>query len=714
MASVPRYPRIADAGNSPALKGRSLARDGTPAAVEEDDDDDDDADLVVPVPSPSTPPSGLHTGEKRGRSRRLSSRSTSLERGPADVMSSRASGSSTAMDPRGRSPLPRRRGVAAGARSAAPTRDVGISKDGEPFLLPKPKRYPLRKPAPPAVEVAPTVTVNAAEVKQKATTKQTKQTASSATDDGGSTAPSRLRKFRTPKSALKYTTAKQKPLGPSPPRGADPKPQPDDEVSIVDPPASADPPKTRRPLRQAQAAAEDPRAGKRQRTIDQRTSSPDSSASVTAATPLVVEPGDLIESLLKAPMAVDSDPPTSTPADGAGGTETLKAAAELSSTSVRKSAVLPDDYLYSEDGPLATAKRPRCKGIWFIPEPEESQDDPETSMGAVSSASLRVYKALLWHSFMCELWCFSHSCHMTMPFPVGRLRYATMQGLRLCYGLQLRVKGHRTSTVRKHARVSRSRGCKLIFSWCHRRAPWTILVHSCHRCLHGLLWLYHCFTNHVAGPGPKSGRVVKTVDSVDVWTAIICIARYHWISLVDFSEPRVGCSTHPEFTSSFALTMSYFVRTAFEGVEKLGRTLIGAAMRGRLHLSSFASHCSTAFSVILDGLLSWRHESSCIVVSSDSGALISAPSASCWVSSSTRLSQPTVAMPATAQSSHGSRLSLCVLKRLFFPLGLMQLVQPSVAHTAPQKRPSSPGNHLQRPLVFAEGANGQMDILLLC
>ena len=132
--------------------------------------------------------------------------------------------------------------------------------------------------------------------------------------------------------------------------------------------------------------------------------------------------------------------------------------------------------------------------------------------------------------------------------------------------------------------------------------------------------------------------------------------------------------------------MSYFVRTAFEGVEKLGRTLTGAAMRGRLHLSSFASHYYTAFAVILDSLLSWRHESSRIVVSSDSVTLPSAPSASCWVNLSTQSRWSTVATPATAQSSHGSRLSLCVLKRLFFPLGLMQLVQPSVAHTAPQKR----------------------------
>ena len=472
-----------------------------------------------------------------------------------------------------------------------------------------------------------------AEVRPLATTKQTKQNASSATNDGGPTATSRLRKFRTPKSALKYTAAKRKPLGPSPSRDADPKPRPDGEVSIVAPPASVDPPKTRRPLRKAQPAARDPRAGKRQRTTDLRTSSPDFSVSVTAATPLAAEPGDLIESLLKVPMEVDSDPLTPTPTDGAGGTETLRTAPELSSTStpVRKSAVLPADYLCSEDGPLATAKRPRCKGIWFIPEPEESQDDPETSKGAVSSASLRVYKALLWQSFMCELWCFPHSCHVTIPFPTGRPRYATMQGLRLCYGLQLRVKRHRTSTVRKHARVSRLRGRKLVFSWCQRRAPWTVLVHSCHRCLHGLLWHYHCVTNHVAGPGPKSGRVVKTVDSVDVWSAIICIARYHWISLVDFSEPRVGCSTHPEFTPSFALIMSYFVPTAFEGVEKLGRTIIGAAMRGRLHLSSLASHFCTVLTVALDRFLPWRHESSRIVVSSAFVTLPSTPPASCWV-----------------------------------------------------------------------------------
>ncbi|CAE7256960.1 unnamed protein product [Symbiodinium sp. KB8] len=400
-----------------ALTRRSSQR----AGKHTDDDDDEDADPVVPVPSPSTPPSGSHTGEKRGRPRRLSSRSTSLDRGPADVKSSRASGSSAAVDPRGRSPLPRRRGVAAGDRSAP--RDVGYSKDGEPFLLPKPKRFPLRKPASPEVEVASSVTVPAAVVQPQATTKptkqtkQTKQTASLATNAGGPTATTRLRKFRTPKSALKYTAAKQKPLEPSPPRGADPKPQPGNEVSIVDPPAVVDPPKTRRPLRQAQTAARDPRAGKRQRTLDPRASSLDSS--------------------LKAPLAVDSDPLPPTPADGAGGTETLKAAAELSSasTSVRRSAVLPEEYLYSEDGPLATAKRPRCKGIWFIPEPEETQDDPETCKGAVSSASLRAYKELLWRSFMCELWCFPHSCHMTMPFHVGRLRYATMQGLRLCYGL---------------------------------------------------------------------------------------------------------------------------------------------------------------------------------------------------------------------------------------------------------------------------------------
>ena len=195
-------------------------------------------------------------------------------------MSSRASGSRTAMDPRGRSPLPRRRGAEAGARSTAPTRDIGISMDGEPFLLPKPKRYPLRKPAPLAVEVAPADTLDAAEVKPKATTKKS---VSSATNDGGSTTPSRLRRFRTPKSALKYTTAKQKPIGPSSPRGAGPQPQPDDEVSLVDLPVSADPPKTRRPLRHAQAAAGASRAGKRQRTMDQRAPLSDSSASVMAA-----------------------------------------------------------------------------------------------------------------------------------------------------------------------------------------------------------------------------------------------------------------------------------------------------------------------------------------------------------------------------------------------------------------------------------------------
>ena len=660
------------------------------------DADDEDADRVISVPSPSTPPHDFHKGERqgRGRSRRLSSRSPSLERGSADVRSLHAHGSSTAVDPRGRSPLPRRRGGAAGIQSAAPSRDVGISKDGEPFLLPKPKRYPLRKPASSDVKAAPPVTVEAAEVKPQDTTKptkqtkQTKQSASSTTQAGGSTATSRLRKFRTPKSALKFTAAKRKPHGPSPPRGADPRPQSDNEVSMVDPPASVDPAKPRRPLRKAQPAARDPRVGKRLRTIDPPASSPASSVSVTDAQPFVAEPGDLIESLLKAPMAVDPDPLPPTPSDGAGGTETLKATAVLSSTStsVRKSAALPKDYLYSEDGPLATAKRPRCKGIWFIPEPKESQDDPETSKGAVSSASLRAYKALMWQSFMCELWCFPPACHVTMPFHAGHLQNATMQGLRLCYSLQLRVKRHRTSTVRKHARVSRLRGRKLVFSWCQRRAPWIIFAHSCHRCLHGLLWLYHYITNHVAGPGPKSGRVVKIVDSVDVWSVILCIARYHWISLVDFSEPRVGCSTHPEFISSFALTMSCLVRIAFEEVEKLGRTLLGAAIRGRLHVSSFASHYLTAFSVILDVFLSWRHESSCIAIFRDSGTLLQNPSASCWFGPSTRSSRPSVAMPATAQSSPGSRLRLGVLKRFFFPLGLMQLVQPSVAHTAPQKR----------------------------
>ena len=88
------------------------------------------------------------------------------------------------------------------------------------------------------MEVAPADTLDAAEVKPKATTKQS---VSSATNDGGSsTTPSRLRRFRTPKPALKYTTAKQKPIGPSSPRGADPQTQLDHEVSLVDLPASAD------------------------------------------------------------------------------------------------------------------------------------------------------------------------------------------------------------------------------------------------------------------------------------------------------------------------------------------------------------------------------------------------------------------------------------------------------------------------------------------
>ena len=169
---------------------QALTRSSSQRADKSAGDDDEDADPVISVPLPSTPPSGMHMSERRGRSRRLSSHSTSLERGPANLRSSRASGAGTAMDPRGRSPLPRRRGVAAGDRSTAPPRDVGISKDGEPFLLPKPKRYPLRKPAPPVVEVAPSVTVKDAEVQPLAPTKQTKQNASSATNDGGPTATS--------------------------------------------------------------------------------------------------------------------------------------------------------------------------------------------------------------------------------------------------------------------------------------------------------------------------------------------------------------------------------------------------------------------------------------------------------------------------------------------------------------------------------------------
>ncbi|OLP78151.1 hypothetical protein AK812_SmicGene41706 [Symbiodinium microadriaticum] len=426
-----------------ALTRSSSQRAGT-CTDAADEEIADPADPAVSVPLPSTPPNDFHKGERQGRgrrSRRLSSRSPSLERGSTAVRSPQMHGSSTAIDPRGRSPLPRRRGGAAGFQPVVPSRDVGISKDGEPFLLPKPKRYPLRKPASPDEEAAPPVTVKDAEEKLQDKTKppirtkqltqtrtkqvkqaqqtqkqtqQTQQTASSPTQAGGPTATTRLRKFRTPKSALKYTAAKRKPLGPSPPRGAAPRSPSDNEVSLVDPSTSVESPETRRPPRKAQPAARDPRVGKRLRTTASPASSPASLVSMTDAPPLVAEPGDLIESLLKAPMAAGSDTLPFTPSDGAGSPETSKTAAVLSSTStsVRKSAALPKDYLYSEDGPLATAKRPRCKGIWFISEPAESQDDPETSKGAVSSASSRAYKELLRQSFLCELWRFPLACQV--------------------------------------------------------------------------------------------------------------------------------------------------------------------------------------------------------------------------------------------------------------------------------------------------------------
>ena len=519
-------------------------------------------------------------------------------------------------------------------------------------------------------------------------TKQTQQKASSPAPAGGSTTTPRLRKFRTPKSALKYTAVTRKPLGPSPSRGAAPRPPSDNEVSLVDLSTSVDSPETRRPLHQAQPAARDPRIGKRLRTAAPLASSPASLVSVTDAPSLVAEPGDLIESLLKAPMAACSDTLPPTPSDGAGSLETSQAAAVLSSTStsVRKSAALPKDYLYSEAGPLATAKRPRCKGIWFIPEPDDTLDAPKTSKGDDLSVSSRAYKEWPLHLLMCKLVNRSYCCHLTVSLLPGSPRSAVAQSHRLCYGLQLRVARHRVSSVRRHVRTSRRRGHKSLLSWNGKHAPWRIFVYLCRGGLHGLLCHYHCVSNHVAGPGPKSGRVVKAIDSVDVWSAIIIIARCHWVSLVDFSEPRVGCSTHPESFSSFAHTMFYLVQPAFEEVEKLGRTLLGAATRGRLHVSSFALHHFPAFSAILDFLLSWRHESSCFTVFRDPGILLQAPSASCRFWSPARSSRPSMAMPATASSFPGSCLSLGVLRRSLLPLALMQLVQPSVAHTAPQKR----------------------------
>ena len=523
-------------------------------------------DHEVPVPSPATPPTGVALHHSRA--------------GLWDAASA-CSWFSNGCGPTWQIPLPRRRG----ARPTAPTRDIGISLEGEPFLLPKPKKYPLRKPA--SMATTPVDTPDDDEMKPK-TKKQ--QSASSATTAGSPPDQPRLRKFRTPKTALKFSKKKQESAGPSSHGG--------DEQKKGKEVSSVNFQKTQRPLGKTQVSTGTSQTEKRLRTTDKKVPLSDSSARVMAAPNLPStsewglrashQPGDLIESLLsKAPvvstLAEDSESLTPVPVDVAGRATTPDKTDELPSFSVRKSAVqatlskkaLPD-YLYSKDGPPATAKRPRCKGIWFIPEPDESQDDLQTPKGDVSRASSRAYKALMWRSLMCKLWSFSCSYNLTLT--ISCLRSSNMRSLRLCYGLQLRVKGHRTSTVRRHARGSRLRGRRSISSWCCRRAPWTFLVCSCHKCLHRLLCSYHCVKNHVAGPGPKSGRVVKAVDSVDVWTAILHIARHHWISLVDFSEPRVGCSKHPEFTSSFALTMSFFVRIASEGVEKLGRTISGAAM----------------------------------------------------------------------------------------------------------------------------------------
>ena len=319
------------------------------------------------------------------------------------------------MDPRGRSPLPRRRRC---TRPREAEDATGISLKGEPFLLPRPKKYPLQPPV--TVDSTPTSVIDPAPPRE-----QQQKSANPATVSANPSAKTPHRKFRTPKTAQKFPKKKHGSGGTSARGGKE-------QGKVVK--ASADP----------QVPTNDTLVLVSNMVLENR---------------VPHQPGDLIESLLsKAPVASSVEDAVTLVAsnlDAAPGhcldselaydrpppparTSTVKAT--LSSTA------LPEEYLYTDDGPLASAKRPRCKGIWFIPEPNESQTDSVVSKDGVSRDSSRAYKSLQLHSFLCKLWPFS--CHCCLLATATRPRSLPARGLSKDRHLLLAV--HRERTIAGH------------------------------------------------------------------------------------------------------------------------------------------------------------------------------------------------------------------------------------------------------------------------
>ncbi|CAE7444112.1 unnamed protein product, partial [Symbiodinium necroappetens] len=151
---------------------------------------------LLPEPKHSSGPS---TAEAvRSRKRRKLSRSISSISSDFDLGSLSRPTLPCPVDPRGRSPLPRRRRC---TRPREAEDATGISLKGEPFLLPRPKKYPLQPPV--TVDSTPTSVIDPAPPRE-----QQQKSANPATVSANPSAKTPHRKFRTPKTAQKFPKKK--------------------------------------------------------------------------------------------------------------------------------------------------------------------------------------------------------------------------------------------------------------------------------------------------------------------------------------------------------------------------------------------------------------------------------------------------------------------------------------------------------------------------